>query len=56
MPPPRASCSAVAYGFIAGILSYIIINGSVYLWNLAQVRGQGQVAVRGGVQEGGRSG
>lgn len=29
---------AVAYGFIAGIISYIIINGSVYLWNLAEVR------------------
>lgn len=27
---------SVAYGFIAGILSYIIINGSVYLWNLIQ--------------------
>lgn len=46
-------CSAVAYGFIAGILSYIIINGSVYLWNLIQVRGLGRVAARGGVCEGG---
>jgi AGZA family xanthine/uracil permease-like MFS transporter len=27
---------SVAYGFIAGIISYIIINGSVYLWNLAE--------------------
>lgn len=28
----------MAYGFIAGIISYIIINGSVYLINLVQVR------------------
>lgn len=36
-PPPRPRLPAVAYGFIAGIIGYVIINWSVFAINYVEV-------------------